>query len=99
MKNLQGFNQYRHKTLQIKFYLLFFCLDTKEAKNQGDPSRRSANGINVSLRLTKFRFNAVFAKRVPRLRSLCRFYLLINFCSRIQANFSDSQHAEKLIAR
>jgi hypothetical protein len=35
MKKIQGFNQCRHKTLQIKFSLLFFCLDTKEAKNQG----------------------------------------------------------------
>jgi hypothetical protein len=101
---LQGFNQYRHKTLQIKSYFLFFCLDTKEAKNQGEPSRRpangsTANGINVSLRLTEFRFNAVFAERVPRLRSLCRFYLLINFCSCVQVNFSIDQHAEKLIAR
>jgi hypothetical protein len=86
MKKLQDFNQYRHKTLQIKFSLLFFCLDTKEVKNQGEPSRRpanvsTANGINVSLRLTEFRFNALFTERVPRLRSLCRFYLLINFCS------------------
>jgi hypothetical protein len=35
MKKMQDFNQYIHKTLQIKFSLLFFCLDTKEAKNQG----------------------------------------------------------------
>jgi hypothetical protein len=35
MKKLQGFNQYRYKTLQIKSYFLFFCLDVKEAKNQG----------------------------------------------------------------
>ncbi|MDR1199959.1 MAG: hypothetical protein LBK94_13280, partial [Prevotellaceae bacterium] len=59
----------------------------------------TANGINVSLRLTEFRFNALFAERVPRLRSLCRFYLLINLCSHIQVNFSINQHAEKLIER
>jgi hypothetical protein len=44
MKKLQDFNQYRHKTLQIKSYFLFFCLDTKEAKNQGETSRRRLNG-------------------------------------------------------
>ncbi|MDR1199613.1 MAG: hypothetical protein LBK94_11510, partial [Prevotellaceae bacterium] len=61
-KKLQGLNQYRHETLQNikKSYFLFFCLDAKEAKNQGEPSRRpangsTANGINVSLRLTEFR--------------------------------------------
>ncbi|MDR1198454.1 MAG: hypothetical protein LBK94_05500, partial [Prevotellaceae bacterium] len=59
----------------------------------------TANGINVSLRLTEFRFNALCAERVPRLRSLCRFYLLINFCSCVQVNFSNSQHAEKIIER
>jgi hypothetical protein len=58
-----------------------------------------ANGINVSLRLTEFRFNTVCAEQVPRLRSLCRFYLPINFCSRIQVNFSTDQHAEKLIEK
>ncbi|MDR1198337.1 MAG: hypothetical protein LBK94_04905, partial [Prevotellaceae bacterium] len=86
MKKLQDFNQYGHKALQIKSYFLFFCLDAKEAKNQGERclrrarklgSRRlangsTANGINVSLRLTEFRFNALCAERVPRLRSLCR---------------------------
>ncbi|MDR1199607.1 MAG: hypothetical protein LBK94_11475, partial [Prevotellaceae bacterium] len=63
MKKMQGFMSILIKTMQIKSYFLFFCLDTKEAKNQGEPSRRpanvsTANGINVSLRLTEFRFNA-----------------------------------------
>jgi hypothetical protein len=40
-KKLQGFNQYRHKTLQILKNLIFFCLDTKEAKNQGDIHRKN----------------------------------------------------------
>jgi hypothetical protein len=42
MKKLQGFMSILIKTLQIKSYFLFFCLDTKEAKNHrlillGDP--------------------------------------------------------------
>jgi hypothetical protein len=103
---LQGFNQYRHKTLQILKNLIFssFVLIQKKQKIKAYTSRRPANGstvnrINVSLRLTEFRFNALFAERVPRLRSLCRFYLLINFCSCVQVNFFINQHAEKLIAR
>ncbi|MDR1197581.1 MAG: hypothetical protein LBK94_01020, partial [Prevotellaceae bacterium] len=73
-------------------------------KNQGEPSRRpangsTANGINVSLRLTEFRFNALCAERVPSLRSLCRFYLLINFCICMSVNLSTDKHAEKLIER
>jgi hypothetical protein len=63
------------------FSFIFFCLDTKEAKNQGldfSPTRyaSTANRINVALRLTEFCFNADFAERVPRLRSLCRFTVI-----------------------
>ncbi|MDR1348810.1 MAG: hypothetical protein LBJ63_10400, partial [Prevotellaceae bacterium] len=81
-----------------------FILIQKKQKIKAYTSRRpangsTANGINVALRLTEFRFNAVCAERVPRLRSLCRFYLPINFCSRVQVNFSTYQHAEKLMAR
>jgi hypothetical protein len=106
MKKLQGFNHYRHKTLQILKNLIFssFVLIQKKQKIKAYTSRRpangsTANGINVSLRLTEFRFNTVFAERVPRLRSLCRFYFLINFCFCMSVNISTDQHAEKLIER
>ncbi|MDR1197587.1 MAG: hypothetical protein LBK94_01050 [Prevotellaceae bacterium] len=71
MKKLQDFNQYRHKTMQIKSYFRFFCLDTKEAKNQGEPSRRPANGstaneINVS--------NSILTPSSPSRFPACEVY-------------------------
>jgi hypothetical protein len=58
MKKLQGFNQCRHKTLQILKNLIFssFVLIQKKQKIKAYTSRRptngsTANGINVALRL------------------------------------------------
>jgi hypothetical protein len=47
---LQGFAHIKVKTLQIskKYCFLFFCLDAKEAKNQGEPSRRPVNASTAN---------------------------------------------------